>query len=437
MRFKALERVGLLIIMLFASGGATAGFDLRVESRPNTGPIEAYAWVTNDGDPVTGLTAEDFAVTLDGAPIDGFSLSLPPAEDPGQHLSVALVLPNGPWPVAVPSAASDFISQMAIGDYAAVVSTTYSPDPDLQTIVVQPFTQIDGGSGTSALLDSLTATSRPAHSKVLESLMRALSEFQGPLPDGPKAIVIFHSGWSLGIDQYSLDDVVSFANQLGIPIFTIYPNQVDLGISSAMKALAADTGATHLPVQDIAYISDASRAVRSYLRHGYRIQLAADAVTDCNPHMLVVATDEQTAGYAFSRCDTTPEPFGFEEKSVAPGALVTSDAAVIAGVEGPTSIEVEGGTYSIGCGTEFTDAPLYILPGEAVCVRHTASQAHDFAETILAVGGVSARFISVSDVLPPPPPPPPPPDGGSGAVGLVELMLALSGLLAMSRRRRH
>ena len=57
----------VLLAAAFFAGPASAAVDLRVESRPIGNPIEAYVTVTDAaGNPVGGLTAGSFTLTLDG-----------------------------------------------------------------------------------------------------------------------------------------------------------------------------------------------------------------------------------------------------------------------------------------------------------------------------------------------------------------------------------
>ncbi len=93
---------------------------------------------------------------------------------------------------------------------------------------------------------------------------------------------------------------------------------------------------------------------------------------------------------------TAPRAFGFAPRSnVAPGAWLTSNAVTIGGLDTAVPVIVAGGSYSIGCGETFTTAAGMISDGQAVCVRHRASDAFDTATlTALTIGGVSASFES-------------------------------------------
>ena len=93
---------------------------LRVESQPIAAPIDAYVRVTAGGDPVTGLTPADFTVTLDGAPVEQFALTLPPSQDSTQKVSVVIVIEGGP---VLPDASrfNRFVRQLRLGAFVSVV----------------------------------------------------------------------------------------------------------------------------------------------------------------------------------------------------------------------------------------------------------------------------------------------------------------------------
>jgi len=104
--------------------------------------------------------------------------------------------------------------------------------------------------------------------------------------------------------------------------------------------------------------------------------------------------------------DTVPDGFAFAgAPGVSPGAIVTSEAIVVAGMNAPAAIAVTDGSYAIGCAGAFTTAAGSIAPGQSVCVRHAAATA--FATpttTTLTIGGIAGAFTSTTmaePVLPP------------------------------------
>ncbi len=172
----------------------------------------------------------------------------------------------------------------------------------------------------------------------------------------------------------------------------------------------------------------------SLLNDAYRLALPQATVSDCDPHVLEVTVSglgaqDQSASIPFTRCDTTPELFGFESSDGAtPGSVVISNAVPITGIESPVAVAVYDGEYSIGCGATFTAVPGFIAPETNICVRHTASQSSlASVSTLLIVGGVSSGFSSTTSNAPPPPPPP---QSGGGSAGLLELLVGLLAVFA-------
>ena len=96
--------------------------------------------------------------------------------------------------------------------------------------------------------------------------------------------------------------------------------------------------------------------------------------------------------------DTTPNAFSFADVlGVTPGAVLTSNAITVGGINTSASIAVTGGSYSIGCGATFTSAAGTIASGQTVCVRHTAPLGLSATtNTVLTIGGVSDTFSSTT-----------------------------------------
>src|SRR5262245_66292495 len=85
----------LALLAALAAGPAVGEVDLRVEGRPPTDPIQIFVRVRNGNVPVTGLDIGDFSIRIDnGQPIQLLPeyLTLPPSEDPNQHVSVVFTM---------------------------------------------------------------------------------------------------------------------------------------------------------------------------------------------------------------------------------------------------------------------------------------------------------------------------------------------------------
>ena len=410
----AISRVLMLAAAaVLTAAPASADVHLRVESRPSDGPIDAFVTVTDEnGRAISGLTATNFSVTLDGAPLNTAVFGLPPAQDAAQKKSIVFVVGSF-FAKASLDAVASFIRHMQVGEYAAIAKYGHRYGDPTRPPEVLPLTQIDGGAGTDLLLEALhgRAIFNASRAGVLDALMLAVDQFATPpvvLPDGPKAIVLVGPGTTRGSPTQS--DVVAFANATGIPIFTVGIGDADLGdySTSLLTSLAEDTGG--------AYVRDepdlALAAVALLLKDAYRLSLPQARSSDCYPHVLEVTVSglgaqNPSASLPFARCDTTPEPFEFATAiGVTPDSHVISNAVTIMSIESPVGVAVYRGVYSIGCGATFTSVPGFLSRGDNVCVRHTASENFLTSRTTtLVVGGVWSHFVSETSAAPPSPPP--------------------------------
>ena len=407
--FESLRSPACILAALVAVP-ALADVDLRVESRPETRPIEMFVRVTAGSEAVAGLERSEFAVTLDGRPLPRFGFRLPADQDPDQNLSIVFVLADGH---AIESAIPA-IARMPVGSFAAIVRAKYQPGDPTPWMSVHPFTRVDGDAGSLSLAEFLRLSihdramlrygSRVPHLDWLNAGLDLLTESASFLPRGPKAIVLVGNGrhiesWS----GWTQSDVVARANAIGVPVFSIGTQdfRVMPGVGAAMSAIARDTGGRYLLGRTTRSLARAYNSIQSLLGSAYRLVIPTARVADCNPHMLEVAVFGETASASFVRCDTTPEPLEFRtQEGVAPQSLVVSNAATITGIESPVEISVHGGSYSLGCRSVFTRAPGIALAGDLVCVRHVATAERGaLTETTLVVGGVASHFYSTTPVI--------------------------------------
>jgi alpha-tubulin suppressor-like RCC1 family protein len=101
-------------------------------------------------------------------------------------------------------------------------------------------------------------------------------------------------------------------------------------------------------------------------------------------------------------CDTTPNAFAFTPVASANlSTQVTSSSVTITGINGPASVTVTGGQYSIGCGGTFTANAGTILNNQSLCVRQTSAASYNtYTQAVVTIGGVSASFAVTTKVAP-------------------------------------
>jgi len=261
----------ILLAAAFFAGPARAAIDLRVESRPIGDPIQAYVTVTDgSGNPVGGLTAGNFTLTLDGNPLTiQPDFSLPPSANPARNVSIVFVMDYsssvaGDPRTAMEGAVVDFINSMSPGDYAAIVKFS----GPARASFVHPFTLIDGAAGTDMLVNA-TMLPYPGNSTNLyDGINDALDLFLSPPPGvGPKAVVVISDGRdnaSINTQSFVLDK----ASSLGIPLFAIAVGTPGATGSNVMNILAARTGASFISAPSQTEVINAYATIASRLDNG-------------------------------------------------------------------------------------------------------------------------------------------------------------------------
>ena len=306
----------VLLAAAFFAGPASAAIDLRVESRPISDPIQAYVTVTDGaGNPVGGLTAASFTLTLDGNPlaIQPSDFSLPPSANPASNVSIVFAMDYSPSTTGDPRSAMegavvDFINSMSDGDYAAIVKFNGTA----KATVVQAFTRIGAAGGKDSLVNAAMLPYTGSNSNVFDGINLALDHFLAPpdgvtLPAGPRAVVVI----SDGVDNASINTqgfVIDKASSLGIPLFTIAVGTPGATGTNVMNVLAARTGASFISAPTQAEVTSAYVTISSRLDNGYLLSFVS-SITDCNPHTLAVTvTGQGTTETRFTRCDATTGP---------------------------------------------------------------------------------------------------------------------------------
>lgn len=308
------------LMIAVVPGTAGASTTLRVEARPVSDPIKAYVTVTGaDGRPVSNLTAADFTLLVDGVAVSSPTFSQPPSQDPDQRVSVVFVMDYSGSVVnvaldALQQSILSFINAMHPGDYAAIVKfNALNPS---KASVVQPFTEIDGGTGNSMLVSAVMApypdVTTGSGTNLFDGVKLAADQFSlaaATLPKGPKAIVVASDGEE-NASTVSGSSAVDLANQLGVSIFTIGVGTVKDGTPlQILQEFASRTGGQYIPAPTDGQISDAYATITHLLNNEYVLTFTS-SITDCSAHTIEVRIAGQAAPVTatFTRCTAPAEP---------------------------------------------------------------------------------------------------------------------------------
>jgi VWFA-related protein len=315
------------VMAAIVSGPVFAEVKLRVEARPITDPINVFVTVTNGGgNPVAGLTEQDFTVLVDGVEVVSPKFSLSPIQDAAQQASVVFVMDySSSTSEAQPTMEQSvltFLDAMEVGDYAAIIK--FNETNTQRVAVLQPFTMIDGplGPNTSLLKGAVTTPFAGLGSPVVDALAEAVQQVASPstpLPAGPKVVILVSDGG----DNTSLSEgsnAVKDALEQGVSIFSVGVGPLDTLVSEReitgrqlLQEFSFQTGGQYYEAPDDQAIADAYGTIAKLLQNEYLLTFESN-ITDCNVHVVEVrVTEFVPATSTFTRCNPpstsgTPTP---------------------------------------------------------------------------------------------------------------------------------
>jgi Ca-activated chloride channel homolog len=303
------------VLAAMASGPVFAEITVRVEARPVTDPINVFVTVTNGGgNPVGGLTADDFTVLVDGVPVISPTFALSPIQDADQQVSVVFAMDYSqstlPAQQAMEESVLAFLAAMEIGDYVSIIK--FNETNPQRVAVLAPFTMIDKASGSTALAAAVTTPFAGEGSPVIDAVNVAIQQFAAPmLPlKGPRVVVLVSDGGDNSSGNTG-SDVAEFANKNGISIFSIgvgpdldepVRDRPNITGRQLLQELTFRTGGAYYEAPNDEAIADAYGNISSLLQNEYVLTFASN-ITDCNVHRVdVLVADFAPASSTFTRC---------------------------------------------------------------------------------------------------------------------------------------
>jgi Ca-activated chloride channel family protein len=235
--------------------------------------VQIFAVVTgDDGEPVEGLSAEDFEIRMgrETIPIERFQR----ADDVPLTLSLAVDTSESMWPLMIDTrqAASRFlVNTLIAGDQALLVG--FSNRPRLIHSVT---------ADVQALLRSFTALRAGGATALYDSIVFSLAQL-GEIGRGPeagrRAVVLLTDGQDYG-SRFPPRRVIDDARSQGTPVYVIsiagLYNERGSVRKPDMEAIAENTGGRVYYISDIGQLSGAYSQINRELRTQYVLAFGTD-----------------------------------------------------------------------------------------------------------------------------------------------------------------
>jgi Ca-activated chloride channel family protein len=247
--------------------------------------VTAYVSVTDQaGYPITGLLENNFLVIEDAANmnIEDFSF----VSEVTTPISVALVMDNSGSITDIPEALSDmqdavadFVDQLGVDDEAEIIKfgsevgvvQNFTSDKNLLNIAIEK--EVNLGRGTR-LYDAAYIAVDDTSSRVKER----------------RAVIIVTDGNDVESTN-TLSDVISYANEQGVPLFTVGLGNINEDI---LEQMADDTGGQYFNAPTSDNLSNIYKQLSDILFEDQYIIKYISALVVCETADLTIQAEYQT-----------------------------------------------------------------------------------------------------------------------------------------------
>jgi VWFA-related protein len=256
----------------------------------------------DEGNPVTGLTADDFTVTEQAgpepAPVDEtltcFEETRPEGDiafslvfDVSDSMGLQNRLPDAK------DAAIDFLNTTLPGDQGALVSFSGCN----QTEMVLPLTGVredTDGNGATDFVEAIQSLSTKDLTAVFDGIAMGIDSISEA--SFPKGVIAFSDGNTNADCEYTINELIQKAQEAGVPVYTvgleIEPNSE---MALRLQEIAEQTGGFYTPAPTAADMAEIYQDIAEVIRSQYRLCYTThNPVQDGTTRTVRVTTDGQT-----------------------------------------------------------------------------------------------------------------------------------------------
>ncbi len=328
--------------------------------------VSAYMSVLGaDGQPVINLNQNDVTVTIDGTPVQLQGLSS--VINVGETITASILLDTsgsmqGEKLADAKSAIITFGQNLGEQDQVALYQVAGGPGGVKKIL--------DFTKDHSKLANAINPLQANGETPIYDAVYQAAQDLASV--QGRKLIILQTDGEDT-TSQHSIDEAISLAQQLHLPVYTI-----GLGLGTDQKArdalqkISSETGGAFFDAPQPSQLTATYQQILTQLRQSYLLTVSSPVQVDSNAHTLKVSVKYQGNAYSDSTTFHIQAVVPQLSASLHSGQQVVGTADFSVNVQGnatpirSVTVEIDGKPFASAKGNppyHFSWNIRYVLPG--------------------------------------------------------------------------